>query len=109
MDSELLDKLLRLKELDIEYSCLRDELSDWLGNSCDNYLAGWLRAQLEKGEAFTLNALKASLERPIYREVSDKNIALWHQINEVKKLIAVYELRANQVAVRAASSAGEVA
>ncbi len=100
MTKELADKLWQLKNLDNQYSELRQELQAWLEEACDGYLAGWLRASLEKGEAFTLVALKASLDRPQFGSANEDNIALWHQLNEVKRLISVYELRANQTWVQ---------
>lgn len=94
-NKDIIEKLWKLKELDEQYQELRCELEGWLNDSCDNYLAAWMRSCLERGKRFDLNSLKESLDNPRYYSANSDNICLWHQLNEVKKLIAIYELRAN--------------
>lgn len=93
--SEMTDKLQQLKELNKQYQELREELEPWLLDKCDDYLGAWLRQCLETGKPFTLQALKESVA-DTERLANSENTALWHQLNEVRKLVAIYELRANQ-------------
>ncbi|MFA9486151.1 MULTISPECIES: hypothetical protein [unclassified Moraxella] len=93
---EITDKLQQLKELNEQSKVLQDELQGWLDDCCDDYLGAWLRACLETGKPLTLQALKESVINAERRANKD-NVGLWHQLNEVKKLISVYELQTNNV------------
>lgn len=92
--TEINDKLRRLKELNEQSKVLQDELQGWLDDCCDDYLGAWLRECLETGKPLTLQALKESVV-DTERRANKDNVGLWHQLNEVKKRIALYELQTN--------------
>lgn len=91
---EITDKLQQLKELNEQSKVLQDELQGWLDDCCDDYLGAWLREYLETGQPLTLQTLKESVA-DTERRANKDNIGLWHQLNEVKKLITLYELQTN--------------
>ncbi|UOO82794.1 hypothetical protein LVJ83_04830 [Uruburuella testudinis] len=88
---ELMEKLERLRSLEIEAQELRAELQPWLDNACKQYLVAWLENQMEKGQDISILELKSNLSDLAYHSAMNDNVALWHQISEVKKLLAIYE------------------
>jgi hypothetical protein len=88
---KLIEKLERLRSLEIEAQELRAELQPWLDNACKQYFVAWLENQLEKGRDISVLELKSNLSDLAYHAAMNDNIALWHQVSEVKKLLAIYE------------------
>lgn len=88
---ELMEKLERLRDLEFEAQELRAELQPWLDNACKQYFVAWLENQLEKGQDISILELKSNLSDLTYHSAMNDNVALWHQVSEVKKLLAIYE------------------
>lgn len=88
---DLKEKLLRLQHLELEIKDLRQELKVWLEESRKEYLTAWLENQIENKKEFSLLELKSNLSDLRYHSSMNDNVFLWHQINEVQKMIDVYE------------------
>ncbi|MFV2030765.1 hypothetical protein [Neisseria sp. S1] len=57
----------------------------------NNIFVAWLENQLEKGQDISILELKSNLSDLTYHSAMNDNVALWHQVSEVKKLLAIYE------------------
>lgn len=88
---ELIKKLDRLKRLEIEVEELRAELKPWLDSVCKQYFIAWFENQLKKGQDLSISELKSNLSDLAYHSAMNDNVALWHQIREVKKWLTIYE------------------